>query len=125
MPWRTIITYKGFKFESIPQIEKPDSIEKDITLNEPKEEYIFAEERVVKELKDLNKPFIILMNSQNPKDGYTQEMAKKLSEKYGATVMPINCLELDLDDINEIFSKILKENMPEGQKNLTIEYCFE
>lgn len=33
MPWRTIITYKGFKFESIPQIEKPDSIEKDITLN--------------------------------------------------------------------------------------------
>ena len=79
----------------------------------PREEYIFAEERVVKELKDLNKPFIILMNSQNPKDGYTQEMAKKLSEKYGATVIPINCLELDLDDINEIFSKILYEFMIE------------
>ena len=33
LPWRTIKTYKGFKFESIPQIEKPDSIEKDITLS--------------------------------------------------------------------------------------------
>mgnify|MGYP000006403069 FL=1 len=33
LPWRTIKTYKGFKFENIPQIEKPDSIEKDITLS--------------------------------------------------------------------------------------------
>lgn len=79
----------------------------------PREEYILAEERVVKELKDLNKPFIMLMNSQNPRDSYTQEMAKRLSEKYGATVMPINCLELNLDDINEIFSKLLYEFMIE------------
>ena len=33
LPWITIKTYKGFKFENIPQIEKPDSIEKDITLS--------------------------------------------------------------------------------------------
>ena len=33
LPWRTIKTYKGFKFESIPQIDKPDNIEKDITLS--------------------------------------------------------------------------------------------
>ena len=33
LPWRTIKTYKGFKFGNIPQIEKPDSIEKDITLS--------------------------------------------------------------------------------------------
>ena len=79
----------------------------------PREEYILAEERVVKELKDLNKPFIMLMNTQNPQDGYTQEMAKRLSEKYEATVMPINCLDLNLDDINEIFSKILYEFMIE------------
>ena len=80
----------------------------------PREEYILAEERVVKELKELNKPFIMLMNSQNPRDGYTQEMAKRLSEKYGTTVMPINCLELNLEEINEIFSKILYEFMIEN-----------
>ncbi len=79
----------------------------------PREEYILAEERVVKELKELNKPFIMLMNSQNPNDGYTQEMAKRLSEKYGATVLPINCLELNINDINVIFSKLLYEFMIE------------
>ena len=79
----------------------------------PREEYILAEERVVKELKELNKPFIMLMNSQNPNDGYTQDMAKRLSEKYQTTVMPINCLELNIDDINEIFSKLLYEFMIE------------
>ena len=79
----------------------------------PREEYVIAEERVVKELKELNKPFIMLMNSQNPNDDYTKEMAKRLSEKYKATVMPINCLELNVDDINEIFSKLLYEFMIE------------
>ena len=53
------------------------------------------------------------MNSQNPNDGYTKEMAKRLSEKYEATVMPINCLDLNIDDINEIFSKLLYEFMIE------------
>ncbi|MBR3614607.1 MAG: stage IV sporulation protein A [Clostridia bacterium] len=79
----------------------------------PREEYVLAEERVVKELKELNKPFIMLMNSQTPNDGYTQDMAKRLSEKYQATVMPINCLDLNIDDINEIFSKLLYEFMLE------------
>ena len=79
----------------------------------PREEYVLAEERVVKELKELNKPFIMLMNSQNPNDGYTKEMAKRLSEKYGATVLPINCLDLNINDINEIFSKLLYEFMIE------------
>ncbi len=79
----------------------------------PREEYISAEERVVRELKELNKPFIMLMNCQNPFDGYSIDMAKRLSEKYEATVIPINCLELNLDDINEIFSKLLYEFMIE------------
>lgn len=33
LPWNTIRRYKGFKFESIPQIEKPNNIQKDITFN--------------------------------------------------------------------------------------------
>ena len=57
----------------------------------PREDYIQAEERVVNELKALNKPFIILLNSNDPSSNYTRELADKLSEKYGTTVMPINC----------------------------------
>lgn len=79
----------------------------------PREEYIVAEERVVRELKELNKPFIMLMNCQDPYDSYSIEMSKRLSEKYNATVIPVNCLELNLDDINDIFSKLLYEFMIE------------
>ena len=75
----------------------------------PREEYIGAEERVINELKELNKPFIILMNCQNPNDSYSIQMARSMSEKYGTPVMPISCIDMNLDDINEIFSKLLYE----------------
>ena len=75
----------------------------------PREDYIKAEERVVNELKELNKPFIIILNSSEPEAEYTVELANKLSSKYNTTVMPINCEYLSIDDINNIFSKVLYE----------------
>lgn len=75
----------------------------------PREDYIQAEERVVNELKTLNKPFMILLNSNDPNSNYTIELANKLSQKYNTTVMPINCESLTINDINNMFSKILYE----------------
>lgn len=75
----------------------------------PREDYIQAEERVVNELKALNKPFIILLNSSDPNSSYTRELADKLSEKYNTTVMPMNCEYLTIDDINNMFAKVLYE----------------
>ena len=75
----------------------------------PREDYIEAEERVVKELKDLNKPFVIVLNSEDPESSYTVELAKKLEDKYGVSVMRANCLNLEINDINQIFSKVLYE----------------
>ena len=75
----------------------------------PREDYIKAEERVVSELKALNKPFIILLNSAEPNSTYTRELAQTLSEKYKTTVIPINCEYLSLEDINNMFSSVLYE----------------
>ena len=75
----------------------------------PREDYIKAEERVVAELKAINKPFVILLNSAEPNSDYTQELANKLSQKYNNSVIPINCADLNLEDINNIFSKVLYE----------------
>lgn len=75
----------------------------------PREDYISAEERVVNELKAINKPFIILLNSDSPNSTETQNLADNLTEKYGTQVIPIDCSRLDLEDINNIFSKILYE----------------
>ena len=81
-----------------------------------REDYIQAEERVVNELKSLNKPFIILLNSSNPNATETMNLASTLNKKYNSTVIPINCEELSIDDINNIFSNILYE-FPVSQIN--------
>ena len=75
----------------------------------PREEYAEAEERVIEELKAIEKPFIVLLNCMYPKANEAIETAKKLSEKYGVPVLPVNCLELHEDDIKQILSQILFE----------------
>ncbi|MCF0125927.1 MAG: stage IV sporulation protein A [Clostridia bacterium] len=75
----------------------------------PRSDYIKAEERVVSELQTLNKPFIILLNSADPSSNFAVELANTLSQKYGTTVIPTNCENLDINDINNMFSKLLYE----------------
>lgn len=83
----------------------------------PREEYIEAEERVVRELKELNKPFIIVLNSDSPYSDYTQSLAAKLQEKYGTQVIPTDCENLSIENIDEIFGKVLYE-FPIEQMNI-------
>ena len=83
-----------------------------------REDYIKAEERVVSELKSINKPFIVLLNSSHPENSDTKQLATTLSEKYNSTVIPINCEELNTDDITNIFSKVLLE-FPVSQVNFS------
>lgn len=75
----------------------------------PRAEYEEAEERVIEELKEINKPFVVLLNSMYPESEFTQSMASTLSEKYGVSVIPVNCLELNEANIKEIIYNILCE----------------
>ena len=75
----------------------------------PREDYIKAEERVVSELKSLHKPFVIVLKSYDPSDSKTRELAENLSDKYQCSVIPMNCSNLRIDDINSIFSNVLYE----------------
>ncbi len=75
----------------------------------PRQDYIAAEERVVNELKELNKPFVILLNSSEPYSEYTKELARKLEDKYNVAVIPTDCASLNSDDLNDIFARILYE----------------
>lgn len=74
-----------------------------------REDYTDAEERVINELKELNKPFVVLLNSNKPESKECKELARSLSEKYSVNVMPINCLELDSEGINAIMLELLYE----------------
>ncbi|MBD5395438.1 MAG: stage IV sporulation protein A [Lachnospiraceae bacterium] len=75
----------------------------------PRENYEAAQERTIKELKKMNKPFIVLLNTTRPYGDEAVKMAAEISDKYNVTVMPVNCEQLKKEDINQILEKILYE----------------
>ena len=75
----------------------------------PRNEYEEAEERVISELKSIDKPFVILLNCMYPNSDEAINKSEELSEKYAVPVLPVNCLELEEDDIKNILSRILFE----------------
>ncbi len=75
----------------------------------PRAAYVSAEERVVGELKALNKPFVIVLNSTVPTSKETTKLAASLEEKYGTSVMSMDVLNLTPQDITRLFEKVLME----------------
>ena len=75
----------------------------------PREGYLEAEERVIRELKELGKPFVVLVNSQHPNGTQAQALKRQLEEAHDVSVRTINCLELRQEDINDIIQSVLKE----------------
>ncbi|MFR2488468.1 MAG: stage IV sporulation protein A, partial [Hungatella sp.] len=67
------------------------------------------EERTMTELTELGNPFIVLLNSVRPYSDETTALAKDMREKYGVTVMPVNCEQLKKDDVYHILERVLKE----------------
>ena len=69
----------------------------------PREDYVNAEERVVNELKSLNKPFVIVLNSENPNSEYTKELARKGEELYMVEISDdVNMINIDADEIKPL-----------------------
>lgn len=74
-----------------------------------RESYIPAEERVVAELKEIGKPFAIVLNSADPSSESAIALAYELEEKYSAPVALVSCIDLDFEDISRILELILHE----------------
>ena len=73
----------------------------------PRENYTAPEERVISELKALGKPFVVALNSSHPQKAETQELRKKLAERYGVPVMALNAMEMEQQDILNLFEQVL------------------
>lgn len=74
-----------------------------------REDYVAAEERVVSELKECGKPFVIILNTADPTSQQAIDLKATLEEKYDSTVLLKNALDLSEDDITEILESILLE----------------
>lgn len=75
----------------------------------PREKYIVPEQRVINELKEIGKPFVVLLNSAEPDSEFAVETAREISENYGVRCLRVNCLQLDEDGISEIIRSVLEE----------------
>ena len=75
----------------------------------PRSSYVLGEERVVRELASIGKPFTIVLNSATPENPDTINLANSLSEKYGVSVIPANLLTAGKEVLERILSSVLME----------------
>ena len=74
-----------------------------------RDDYVEAEETVISELREIGKPYIVLLNSANPADNNTINMAQELKEKYMVPVLPINVELMQERDMYNILKEALYE----------------
>ncbi|MBP8639869.1 MAG: stage IV sporulation protein A [Oscillospiraceae bacterium] len=75
----------------------------------PRENYVAAEEQVISELRQIGKPYLLLLNSTEPNSDRAQNLRSQLSEKYGVSCLCVNCLTIRAEDIEQIIDKLLCE----------------
>lgn len=85
----------------------------------PRNEYVNAEERVISELKELGKPFIVVMNTSHPTNTETTRLSKEIEEKYDVPVLPISVETMTETEIMEILKTALME-FPVLEVNVSI-----
>lgn len=98
-----------------------------------REHYIEAEERVIKELKELKKPFVVVLNSTKPYSEDTMKLNRSLREKYEVPVVTIDCKQMRMDDINHVTENLLQEfplkeiniNLPKWTESLSLDHWLK
>ena len=75
----------------------------------PREDYLEAEERVIRELQEIGKPFVVLLNSTAPHSDRARSIAADIAKRYQVNCMPVNCLELSESDITDVIRGVLYE----------------
>lgn len=73
----------------------------------PRANYVAAEERAVRELKEIDKPFVVLLNCKDPSSAFA--LQKSLEEKYGVPVVAMNVESMGEGEMLELFQKVLFE----------------
>ena len=98
-----------------------------------RDNYIMAEERVVKELKEINKPFVIILNTTHPQNENTKALSLQLKEKYDAPVRVLDLMNLKTEDIENVMESVLYEfpikeinvELPKWFDGLTLDYTLK
>ena len=75
----------------------------------PREAYLDAERRIIAELDDIGKPYIILLNCAEPDSDDAQRLAAEMAETYGHAVLPLNCTTMTVETLDKLLQTLLYE----------------
>ena len=75
----------------------------------PREDYLEPEKRVISEMKEQGKPFLVLLNSADPNSPRAQAIRADMEQRYDITCRCVNCLELDRETIYDLLRDLLYE----------------
>ncbi|MBQ1248599.1 MAG: stage IV sporulation protein A, partial [Selenomonadales bacterium] len=74
-----------------------------------RDNYTEAESRVIEELKELEKPFLVILNTNRPNDPATRSLANEMETLYNVPVLPMDCAQLTYEDVYGILQEVLYE----------------
>lgn len=75
----------------------------------PRHDYVEAEERVIAELKEVGKPFVLVINSTQPYAPETEALRNELAEKYDIPCLALSVEQMDERDIMNVLRELLYE----------------
>lgn len=75
----------------------------------PREKYLTAERRIIAELNDIGKPYLILLNCVEPDSEQAAALAAKMEEAYQHPVYAINATKITAEQLNSLLQKLLYE----------------
>ena len=75
----------------------------------PREKYLVPEERVIRELKSIGKPFVVLLNSAAPQSEEAAAIAAEIAEKYEVKCLCIDCLNTGEEELTQVLRAVLEE----------------
>lgn len=75
----------------------------------PRDDYMQAEDRVVSEIRNMGKPFVVILNSRHPYAQETRELAERTEARYDVPVIPVDCADLTQEDVYIVLEQVLYE----------------
>ena len=73
----------------------------------PREDYIEAEGRAIRDMQATKKPFLVVINSKNPHSDDAKAVKTALKERYGVDAAIADCQAVDAEGIGKLLQELL------------------
>ncbi|MEW6522010.1 MAG: stage IV sporulation protein A [Bacillota bacterium] len=90
----------------------------------PRSSYVPAETRAINELKELGKPFVVVLNTTQPYARATTELAGELEILHDVPVIPVDCKQMTESDVFTVLEQVLYE-FPVREVNINLPRWLE